>query len=71
MVTGYYDAELAANAAEPGFAFTLAKPVQEYVLIDIVTRLLRPEGRSNQGRLPMPNPPGAGDLATSTRKSDL
>lgn len=40
MVTGYYDADLVAKAAEHGFSFTLAKPVAEHVLIDKVKRLL-------------------------------
>ena len=40
MVTGYYDAELAAKAAEHGFSSTLAKPVPEHVLIDKVKWLL-------------------------------
>lgn len=47
MLTGYYDAILAARARREGFQEILPKPVLDHELIGTVTRLLgeqRPEG---------------------------
>jgi FixJ family two-component response regulator len=40
MLTGYYDALLAARASQEGFKGILRKPVLDHELISTVTRML-------------------------------